>query len=408
MSGNIAFSDLSANSSASWCKAELIDNTSSMQAQSKRVKFIGDQPVNTTRATQSDAATSYSLKLSLDENVTPQPRNATITVKSKDGKTSATLKVVQKVANVSFGQGQIELSAASQTKQVSFTSELDISKLRVKSSTDWCKVDFGASKKYIQIECEENLSKDSRKSTITLQSTTGESLAKLEVVQDGVIFEVSNSKISFDKSANYRTINITTTASNWEAESSANWCTFSKNGKQITIRVTASTQDRTAVISFKGFDTKITVHQSKYAVGDSYNEKGIEGTVGYIGDEVRYIYKDLGRAAWSTEDVQTGATSRTDGQYNMGIIKTIPNWKEIYPAFALCEALNTNNISGWYLPAFEENFMKIDTSTNGTSIWTSTESGNKTAYFLGFTWSWGGEHCIAKRGECRVYAVHKF
>lgn len=313
MSGNIAFSDLSANSSASWCKAELIDNTSSMQAQSKRVKFIGDQPVNTTRAAQSDAATSYSLKLSLDENTTINPRNATITVKSKDGKTSATLKVVQK----------------------------------------------------------------------------------------GITFEVKSDKVGFDKNANYRTITINTTVKEWEAESSADWCTFSKNGNQITIRATASTEDRTAVVSFKGFDTKITVHQSKYAVGDSFNEDGIEGTVGYIGDEARYIYKNIGQAAWSTEEVETGANNMDDGEYNMSVIKKIPSWEDSYPAFLLCEQLNTNGVKGWYLPARNEVDLRLDLKQY---YCTSTERSYRYAYNSlkdnFYAWS--------KSRAQIVIAVHKF
>lgn len=400
MSGNIAFSDLSASSSASWCKVELIDNSDYMQTKSNSVKFIGGQPIKTTKAAQSDAATSYSLTLSLDENATTTPRNATITVKSKDGKASATLKVVQKVGNVSFRQEQIELSAKSQIKEVYFTSDLDISNLRVKSSTSWCKVDFGTYKNSIQIECDENPSKDSRNAIIALQSATGEDFAQLEVMQVGATFEVSNSKIGFDKSANYRTINISTPVSNWEAESSASWCTFSKNGNQITIRVTAAEEDRTAVVSFKDFDAKITVHQSKYAVGENYNENGIEGTVGYIGDEERFIYKELENAAWSTENVRTGADNKDDGEYNMNVIKKIPNWEDFYPAFYLCEQLNTNGVSGWYLPAINEvEVIPRDFS----SCWSSTEYNYYRTYGR-----YSNSSTNNKGVDCLVIAIHKF
>lgn len=313
MSGNIVFDDLSASSSASWCKAELIDNTSSMQAQSKRVKFIGDKPANTTRAAQSDAAISYSLKLSLDENTTINPRNATITVKSKDGKTSATLKVVQK----------------------------------------------------------------------------------------GTTFEVKSDKVGFDKNANYRTITINTTVKEWEAESSADWCTFCKNGNQITIRATASTEDRTAVVSFKGFDTKITVHQSKYAVGDSFNEDGIEGTVGYIGDEARYIYKDMGTTKWSTEQVETGANNMDDGEYNMNVIKKIPYWEDSYPPFLLCEQLNTNGVTGWYLPAINE---LASLHLENYWYWSSTEDSDWRAYRYTYLY----KQTTTKNDTHKIVAVHKF
>lgn len=314
LSGNIALSNLSASSSASWCKAELVDNTSSMQAKNSRVKFIGDKPANTVKAT-SNTSTSYSLALTLDENATTKPRNATITVKSKDGKASATLKVVQK----------------------------------------------------------------------------------------GIPFEVKNDKIGFDKNASYRTITINTTVSNWEAESSASWCTFSKNGNQLTIRATASTQDRTAVISFKGFDTKITVHQSKYAVGDSYNEKGIKGTVGYIGDEARYVYKDVGETTWSTEKVLTGANSMDDGEYNMSIIKKISYWEDSYPPFLLCEQLNTNGVTGWYLPAANE--LASLQHLRNYWYWSSTENDYRSAYRANQSHY---KQQTTKTDTHKVVAVHKF
>ena len=399
VSGNITFSNLSVSSSATWCKAELVDNTSSIQTQDKIVKFIGDQPVNTTRAT-TNVSTSYSLKLSLDENVSAQPRSTTIIVRSRDGRASDTLKVVQKAACASFGQEQIELSAASQTKQISYTSDLDISQLQLKSSAEWCKVNF-VSNNTIQIECNENYSKDSRLATIMLQTITGVSLAKVEVLQAGFIFEVSSSKINFDKSANNRTISITTTASSWDAVSSANWCTFSRNGNQLTISATATTADRTAVISFKGIDTKITVQQSKYAVGDSYNEDGIEGVVGYIGDKGRYIFKGLGYASWSEEDVLTEANNWNDGEYNMNVIKSIPRWEVNYPAFRLCEELNTDGVSGWYLPAIRE----LQLLSGIKYGWSSTESETTKAYFReGSTY----RSYIKSYEYYSVYAVRKF
>lgn len=273
--GNVAFGDLSVNSSASWCKAELVDQTAYVQNQHNKVKYIGDKPVQKTN-TASNSATSYLLQLTLDENDSSKQRNATIIVESKDGKAEAELTVVQK----------------------------------------------------------------------------------------GITLEVKIDKVGFAKNQGSRVITLNTSKKDWEAESSADWCTFGKNGNQITINVTASTEDRIAVISFKGFDTKITVHQSKYNIGDEYKENGITGTVGYIGDEKRLLYHIFGytyngtfyskKVVWSTDEVQTGANSEDDGEYNMSVIKKIPYWEDSYPAFLLCEQLNTNGITGWYLPAINE------------------------------------------------------
>lgn len=314
---NIPFDDLTVNSPVSWCKAELVNNSDILKANSSKIKFIGQKPVSETRANESsNDAYSYLLKLTFDENSSAQSRETSVVVSSKDKKTSSTLKIIQK----------------------------------------------------------------------------------------GIVFEVKNDKIGFDKNSGYRTITINTTAKEWEAQSSdESWCTFSKNGNQITIRVTASTEDRTATITFKGFDAKIDVHQSKYAVGDTFNEKGVEGTVGYIGDEARYVYKNVGEAAWSTENVLTGANSKSDGEYNMNVIKKIDFWQDYYPAFLLCEQLNTNGVTGWYLPAIEE-LNKIGKLNLTNNLWSSTEKdANNSYYRRSYSYNWD-----FKKYNYTIYAIHKF
>ena len=322
----------------------------------------------------------------------------------------------------------ISLTAAKQTKNVSFESNIEQDDLTVTSSAAWCKAEFlgttsglqtmcneikfigdkpvseidenlslyASVTKYLSVTVEENSSTQSREATITIQSNDKKVSSKFKIIQSGIVLEVKINTVNFDKNSNSRTIEIDTSASHLEAESSENWCTFSINGNKLTVRATASTSDRTAVISFKGFREQITVRQSKYAVGDSYNENGIEGTVGYIGDKGRYIYRDLGKAAWSSENVATGATSRTDGEANMEVIKRIPNWQEFYPAFYLCDQLNTNGVSGWYLPAINESSL-----INCYYIWTSTEISSDYAIVLS-----GYEKNIYKGNETySVYAV---
>ena len=141
------------------------------------------------------------------------------------------------------------------------------------------------------------------------------------------------------------------------------------------------------------------MHQSKYAVGDSYDENGIEGTVGYIGDDVRYIYKDIGMAAWSTENVKTGANSEDDGEYNMNIIKNIPNWENIYPAFLICEQLNTKGKTGWYIPSRNELILV----KHDYMIWSSTEYDSHNACI-----NYMVPNYKLKAKNLPVYAVHKF
>lgn len=325
---------------------------------------------------------------------------------------------------VSFGDlEERELSAAAQTDQIEFVGNVSFEDLIVSSSASWCRVQLEENTKKIQgkaaekddleqyvtnsytlkIDCDENQTSQSRNAVISVQSKDGKINASFNLIQKGATFEVKIDKIGFDKNSNYRTVTINTTFANWEAESSADWCTFSKNGNQITIRATAANTDRTAIISFKGFDAKITVHQSKYAVNDAFNENGIEGTVGYIGDDSRLVYKELeGAVVWSSEEVNTGANSPSDGEYNMNVIKKIPFWQDSYPAFLLCEQLNVNGISGWYLPAIDE----LQNLKLSGSYWSSTESNYEMAYYCA-----GGRYRYSALKYFKTYdivAVHKF
>lgn len=115
-----------------------------------------------------------------------------------------------------------------------------------------------------------------------------------------------------------------------------------------------------------------------------------------MNDTIRYVGKDVGEAAWSTEAVLTGATDKNDGRVNMAIIKKISGWKGLYPAFALCDALNTGNVTGWYLPTRKELYdIHID-----NDYWSSTEYYENQAYTY--------RNLYPKGSICKVKAVHRF
>ena len=340
------------------------------------------------------------IDISLDENISTKSRNAVIYFKNKNNELLSQIEIVQEGANITFNQNQYQYRATPQEGRINFSCNIDVANINVTCPSDWCNVSLDKTN-YIDISLDENISTNSRNTVIYFRNKSDELLSQIEIVQEGAYLKASSTNISFDRKSNYLTTTIYTTRSEWEAESSESWCTLSQNGNKLTIRVTASTADRTAVISFKGFSEQITVRQSKYAVGDSYNENGIEGTVGYMGGNIRYIYRDLGEAVWSTENIATGATNETNGEYNMEIIKRIPNWQELYPAFYLCDQLNTNGVSGWYLPAVNE--WKI---IKNSRAWTSTEYNDSNAhdYFnnafqIGYS---------SKSNKRKVYAVHKF
>ena len=319
---NIQKEDLTiSNTASSWCKAEFVDQTRAIHASAARIKFVGNKPAKAVKAANAAGSASYyALVLKANSNDKDTERKGTITLKSKDGKKSVTLNIVQK----------------------------------------------------------------------------------------GIKFIPSQTKVGFDKNQSNKTITINTNI-DWEVSSNQSWCTISRNGNNLTIRATpysGSTANRKATISFKGLSTKIEVDQSKYAVGDEYNENGVKGQVVCMTDTIRYVGKDVGEAVWSTETVLTGATDKNDGRVNMAIIKKISGWKDLYPAFALCDALNTGNVTGWYLPAKKELYYIYNGRMSDNDYWSSTEYDVNDAYYF-YDYYYGGSLNLKER-ICKVKAVHRF
>ncbi len=163
-----------------------------------------------------------------------------------------------------------------------------------------------------------------------------------------------------------------------------------------------------------------------YAIGDYYKSGDVEGIVFYLSDEEGehglIVSLQEWNDVWSTEAVETGALSPESSQYNMERIKSRSNWKVDYPAFRICDALNSSRVIGWVLPCnydlerlyqgfnggpgamnaeAQAAFNKALTDNGGTPIthqiyWTSTEY----AYFGAYGIDFGpGELCYPSDGD---------
>lgn len=411
---NIQKEDLTiSNTASSWCKAEFVDQTRAIHASAARIKFVGNKPAKAVKAANAAGSASYyALVLKANSNDKDTERKGTITLKSKDGKKSVTLNVIQDkaylyVKDKGYNKASFDNEERNAAIGTVYTS-LEYEDLQVSCNEVWCKPEL--QKSYGQIILNANISKNatekSRNAKIVISNKTKTLSFTMNVSQNGVKFVPSQTKIGFDKNQSNKTITINTNI-DWEASSNQSWCTISRNGNNLTIRATpysGSAANRKATISFKGLSTKIEVDQSKYALDDEYNENGVKGQVICINDTIRYVGKDVGTVAWSTEEVATGATDKYDGRLNIAIIKKISGWKDLYPAFALCDALNTGSVTGWYLPAMYE----LNTIYSvGNSIrdyhWSSTEYTASKAY-----------RCYSnyindpKRSQHKVKAVHRF
>lgn len=366
---------------------------------------------------------------------------ATITLTTAYGKKKE-IKVTRGGVDpyLTLNETSITLDAKECERQVGLNTNIQKEDLTISNTaSSWCKAEFvdqtraihasaarikfvgnkpakavkaaGSTNYYaLVLKAEANDKETERKGVVTLKSKDGKKSVTLNIVQKGIKFVPSQTKVGFDKNQSNKTITINTNI-DWEASSNQSWCTISRNGNNLTIRATpysGSTANRKATISFKGLSTKIEVDQSKYALGDEYNENGVKGQVVCMIDTIRYVGKDVGEAVWSKEEVATGATDENDGRLNMAIIKKISGWKDLYPAFALCDALNTGNVTGWYLPAKNE-LSKIRSSGyifGDYYYWSSTEHRYRVdqAYiFYGQYTNYDPKESIRK-----VKAVHRF
>lgn len=412
---NIQKEDLTiSNTASSWCKAEFVDQTRAIHASAARIKFVGNKPAKAVKAANAAGSASYyALVLKANSNDKDTERKGTITLKSKDGKKSVTLDVIQEKAYLYVREkGYNEVSFDNEERNAAignvYTS-LEYEDLQVSCNEAWCKPELQKDHwGYITLNTNisKNTTEKTRKAKIVISNKTKTLSFTMNVSQSGVKFVPSQTKVGFDKNQSNKTITINTNI-DWEASSNQSWCTISRNGNNLTIRATpysGSAANRKATISFKGLSTKIEVDQSKYALGDEYSENGVKGQVVCMIDTIRYVGKDVGEAVWSKEEVATGATYEHDGRLNMAIIKKISGWKDIYPAFALCDALNTGNVTGWYLPATKE-LSDIYAKGNGFRpyFWSSTEYSVNQAYRNYNGWSQD-----QKKESYKVKAVHRF
>lgn len=110
------------------------------------------------------------------------------------------------------------------------------------------------------------------------------------------------------------------------------------------------------VTATAGNDGEKGTTSAPYKVGDYYNDGIKEGVVFFVsGDGMhgKIVSLDEGFCAWKNNDyieAVAAATSRSDGRYNMDMVRQQPEWEKAFPAFAWCASLG----SGWFLPAVEE------------------------------------------------------
>lgn len=391
---NYYYDDLSVTSSADWCQATLNLYGGDMLARmNEQVRFKGKERV-TDKSNYGTSSYTLTVYASSDNNG-EAPREAIVTVASKDGTNKAELKVKQEmfISYIETETKSFEFDYASGQKITSILSNCLIEDLAIRSDAEWCTGEIestGTTSQYnLYILVETNTSGQERETQLHISSITSDASLTLNIKQAPYNLGLSEEEASFDRQAQ----NVTFTVNNdadipVDVTSDSDWATYSWNGNRLTIRAAANDtgKDRIALLSLSanGLSQTFTVYQSRYMVGDDYNVDGVTGTVGILtGQNHGKIFGDIGQHAWSTEEVLTGANSETDGEYNTNIIQQIPGYETLYPAFKAVTDLNVNGVTGWYLPAWEE---LRELYYNGmisyySSYWSSTEHDSTTAYY---------------------------
>ncbi len=358
---------------------------------------------DTKRAVESRAMRNMTLRYTVFPNYTSARREGKIILSSAKGEKNSVMTFTQLPGEMS-AQESFELPASSTSTNVSFTTTVG-GVYTVASSASWCKVRTdtrdvemtGSTRTFtVSIDLDPNTSDTDRKAIVSATAANGTLKAQTEIIQKGVSFENVPKTLYLTKM--HQNTSVTLPIADLKVKSGAEWCQVHVNGTKLTILVDDASEDRVTTISFENLSAKITVDQSKYAVGDVYSEKGVEGIVCIMDGETRLVRSEkLGTAAYSTESFSLGASDRDNGMLNMTKVKQLSSWKKYYPAFLLCDELNVNGITGWYLPAMNENIGK-------DLAWSSTEGSDDNAYYF-----YGTTARSSNKSTVRdVYAVHRF
>lgn len=417
---NYYYDDLSVTSSADWCQATLNLYGGDMLARmNEQVRFKGKERV-TDKSNYGTSSYTLTVYASSDNNG-EAPREAIVTVASKDGTNKAELKVKQEmfISYIETETKSFEFDYASGQKITSILSNCLIEDLAIRSDAEWCTGEIestGTTSQYnLYILVETNTSGQERETQLHISSITSDASLTLNIKQTPYSIELSQEEASFDRQSQNVTITVNKDDNiPIDITSDSDWATYSWNDNMLTIRAVANDtqEDRIALLSLSalGSTQTFTVYQSRYMVGDNYDVDGVTGTVGILTEQNHgKIYSYLSNSyAWSTEKVLTGANSETDGEYNTNIIQQIPGYETLYPAFKAVTDLNVNGVTGWYLPASGELMELYNNGIyNRFHLWSSTENGTQYSCYFDYT-----DRKIFKTGKKstlhRIIAMKKF
>lgn len=367
--------------------------------QPSRLRFIGDRQAKEEELTRAESLFYYDIVITAPANYDRRIKGNRITLSASTPSfvVSDLLYVEQGSFVLGISENSVQLKKEAGERRISISTDLDsFDNLSVTSTEKWCRPALSYDEKSLVLTVDANTGIGIREAEVRILDFQNNEIVSIQVSQYGLGVYLERNKMYFQRKQEAQTITaVLDGVAASDILCTEDWLSATKTGtdnNSLTIRVTEAAEDRVAYVTFKGYSDRIEVHQSKYAINDTYSENGVEGTVYQMEEGIGWLYKPLkGTYPWSTEYVFLGATDQADGRVNTEIVKSQPNWQTNYPAFAAVDALNVDGVTGWYFPALKERYKG----------WTSTEVSDNQAYM-------GANYVRDKSTYSEVYAVHRF
>ena len=204
------------------------------------------------------------IAVTAEENTAITQRSATITIKTADGKASATVKVTQSAANVIFSVDKNEHSVAAAGGDFTVKVTRNIG-YKINSQPEWVKQPDKANSGNVDtytFTAEANTSTEAREGVIVFCNDNNERI-QVTVKQAGAkaSLSVSPAELTFTAKPESKSFSVSSNT-DWSVASSADWVKIGTTSSSGNAQVTASAEEntattqRTATITLKTTDGK--------------------------------------------------------------------------------------------------------------------------------------------------------
>ncbi len=201
-----------------------------------------------------------------EENTTITQRSATVTIKTADGKATATVKVTQSAANVIFSvdRNEFNVAAAGESFSVKVTHNIGY---KINSMPDWMKQTnktTSGNTDTFTFKAEANTSTTAREGVIVFCNDNNECVpVTVKQVGANATLSVSPASMTFTAKSESKTFTVTSNT-DWTMTSDAAWVKLSatdgSGNAQVTVTAeeNTATKQRIATITLKTKDGKTT------------------------------------------------------------------------------------------------------------------------------------------------------